>query len=291
MRNIALLGLGIMGSGMAGNLLKAGFALTVYNRTRSKAEPFAAQGARVAATPAEAAKGAECVISMVSDDVASWEMWLGPNGALDAASPDAVLIECSTLSLGWIRALKAQADARNLALLDAPVGGSKGAAAEGSLTFFVGGPEEVLQRAQPVFDAMGKRTLHFGASGNGLTMKLINNLMGAVQVANLGEALALAEQSGLDVAKVAEALASGAPGSPVVRMKAWSMVHHEYADTQFALRWMRKDLGYALAIADELSVPTPIVAIARQIYRMAGNLGLDDADWAAVAEAVRLPKR
>jgi 3-hydroxyisobutyrate dehydrogenase len=276
-----------MGGGMAQNLLKAGFPLAVYNRTRSKSEPLASKGARVADTPREAAADAEIVIAMVGDDTASRTIWLGEDGALAGAKPDTILVECSTLSLEWVRELASAAAARNVAFLDAPVTGSKDAAEAGELRLMVGGDTAALERARPALEAISKRIDHFGPTGAGATMKLINNLMGGVQAAVLGEGLALAERAGLNMEQVVTFIINAAPGSPLVKGKAARMAHRDYEDTQFALKWMHKDTTYALRAADEYGVPMPTLAAAREVYRIARNLGLDDADFAAVFEAVR----
>jgi 3-hydroxyisobutyrate dehydrogenase len=288
MQTAALLGLGTMGAGMAHNLLKAGFPLAVYNRTRAKAEPFAAQGARVADTPRDAAQGADVVASMVGDDDASRAIWLGAAGALAGAAAGAVLVECSTLSIGWVRELAGLAAARDLAFLDAPVAGSKDAAAAGELRLMVGGDAAALEQARPALEAISQRIFHFGPTGSGALMKLVNNLMGAVQAAALAEGLALAERGGLDMEQVVPFIINGAPGSPIVKGKAARMVARDYGDTQFALKWMHKDTTYALRAADELGAPMPTLAAAREVYRLARNLGLDEADFAAVVEALRV---
>lgn len=287
MNTVAVLGLGIMGGGMAANLLKAGFPLNVYNRTAAKTAPLAALGARVAPTPRESAQGASVIIAMVGDDAASQAVWLGEHGALGGASPGAVLVECSTLSLEWVQALAAHAAERGLAFLDAPVTGSKDAAAGGTLRLLVGGDAAALECARPALSVISQEIIHFGPNGAGATMKLINNLMGAVQTAALAEGLALAERAGLDMAQVAGLIRSGAPGSPIVQSKLGAMLSHSYADTNFALRWMHKDATYALRAADAHGVPMPTLAAARELYRMARNLGLDTADFAAVFEALR----
>jgi len=287
MQNIALLGLGVMGAGMANNLIKAGFPLAVYNRTRAKAAPLAAQGARVADTPRAAAQGADVVIAMVGDDHASRAIWLGDDGALDGAGSGAVLVECSTLSVGWVRELAALAAARGLAFLDSPVTGSKDAAAAGELKLMVGGDAAALEHVRPALEAISQRIIHFGPNGAGALVKLVNNLMGAVQAVALAEGLALAERAGLDLEQVVPFIINGAPGSPLVKGKAARMAARDYGDTQFALRWMHKDATYALRAADEFGVPMPTVAAAREVYRLARNQGLDDADFAAVIEALR----
>jgi 3-hydroxyisobutyrate dehydrogenase len=287
MQNIAMLGLGIMGNGLARNQLKAGFPLTVYNRTRAKAEPLAALGATVAASPREAAVGADIVIAMVGDDHASRAVWLGEGGALAVSPAKAVLVECSTLSLEWVRELAGRCAALDLDFLDAPVTGSKEAAEAGELKLMVGGAAAALERARPALESISTQIIHFGPSGAGALIKLINNLMVAAQVASLAEGLNLAEQGGLDLAQVVPFLINAGPGSPVIKGKAARIAAKDYGNTQFALRWMHKDATYALRAADEFGVPMPTLAAARELYRMARNLGLDEQDFAAVAEALR----
>lgn len=291
MRQVALLGLGVMGAGMARNLLEGRFPLTVWNRTLSKAKAVEALGATLAPSPRAAAEGAEVVIAMVGDDAASREVWLGEEGALAGVRKGAILVECSTLSLGWVRELAGHARARGAVLLDAPVTGSKDAAEEGKLGLLVGGDAGALDRVRPVLQAVSAKIIHFGDTGAGAIMKLVNNLMGAVQTVALAEGLALAEKAGLDMAKVVPLIINGGPGSPIVKGKAARMVARDYADTQFALRWMHKDAGYALRLADEFGVPMPTVAVAREVYRVAKNLGLDEADFSAVVEAIRVGKK
>jgi len=287
MPQVALLGLGVMGSGIAHNLLKAGYTLSVYNRTPSKAAPFAELGARVAATPREAAQGADLVISMVGDDVASQAVWIGEGGALSVVQANAILVECSTISLDWARDLAQRCTALGLAFLDAPVTGSKDAAEAGELRLLVGGDAEVLELARPLLESFSRRIDHYGPNGAGVVAKLINNLMGAVQAAALAEGLVLAERAGLNMEQVVALVINGAPGSPIVKGKAARMAARDYEDTQFALRWMHKDATYALRAAAEFGVPMFTVAAARELYQLARNLGLDEADFAAVAEALR----
>lgn len=290
MQSVALLGLGIMGSGMAHNLLKAGFPLAVYNRTRAKAEPFAAQGARIAATPRDSAEGADVIISMVGDDDASRAMWLGSgnhDGALDGAKAGAVLIECSTLSIAWARELIGLANERGFAFLDSPVTGSKEAAQAGALRLFVGGDSATIERVRPVLEAVSQQINHMGPSGSGVIMKLVNNMMGAVQMVALAEGLALAECAGLNIQDVVAHISSGAPGSPMVKGKAPRMVARRYDDTDFSLRWMHKDAVYALRAAEEFGTAAPAVQTASQVFQQARALGLDDLDMASVFEAVR----
>jgi 3-hydroxyisobutyrate dehydrogenase len=284
---VALLGLGIMGGGIGQNLLRAGFPLRVYNRTAAKAEPLAALGAAVAASPREAAQGAQIIISMVGDDLASRAVWLGEQGALAGAGPDATLVECSTLSLDWARELAGLAAARGLAFLDAPVTGSKDAAAAGELRLMVGGEPEVLERVRPALETFSRRIDLFGPGGSGALVKLINNLISAAQATALAEGLVLAERAGLNLEQVVALVINGAPGSPLVKGKAARMVQSDYADTHFALKWMHKDTTYAMHAADAYGVAMPTLAAAREVYQLAKALGHGDEDFAAVIEALR----
>jgi 3-hydroxyisobutyrate dehydrogenase len=223
---------------------------------------------------------------MVADDTASRAIWLGEAGALVGAQPGTLLIESSTLSTGWVRELAGLTQERGCSFLDAPVTGSKPQAEAGELIFLVGGEASDIERARPVLEAMGRRIEHFGPTGSGATMKLINNLMGGVQIAVLAEGLLLAEQAGLNMEKVVPLLINGAPGSPIVKGKAARIVARDY-NTHFALRWMHKDLSYALEEAMHQTVSMPTVAAAREVYRLAMSHGLSEEDFSAVAEALR----
>lgn len=282
---IAFIGLGLMGNGMARNLARAGFPVIVYNRTRERALALQSAGARVAATPREAAEQADVMISMVSDDNASRVVWLGSDGALQGVRPGALLIESSTLTPNWVRELARLASEKNAAFLDAPVSGSKPQAEAGELVFFVGGDGAALERARPILNAMGPTIHHLGPVGSGATMKLVNNSMSAVEMAVFGEAMALAESAGLNPRQVADILSNGAPGSPMVRGRAPMLLEHNY-ETRFALQLMHKDLTYALDEAARHTVPLPTVAAAREIYLLAIARGLGSMDFAAVSEAL-----
>ena len=201
-----------MGGGMAGRLLSAGFPVAVYNRNRDKSAPLASAGATVAGSPREAASKADVIISMVSDDVASRGVWLGENGALAGASRGAVLIECSTLTVGWIKELAAAAAQRGCELLDAPVTGTKPHAASGELSFLIGGSDAALATAQPVLSVLGREFIHLGPTGSGALMKLINNFMCGVQAASLAEAESMIAAGGLDLKQSLAILTHGAPG-------------------------------------------------------------------------------
>lgn len=275
-----------MGSGMAANLLKAGFPLTVYNRTPAKAEPLAQQGAVVAPTPAEAVRGASVVLSMLADDAASRAVWTGKDGALAATEPGAILIECSTASPAWVVELAARAKQRGLELLDAPVTGSKMQAAGGQLSFLVGGSQQVLEEVRQVLESMSKAIVYLGPIGSGAKLKLINNFLCAVQVGSLAEGLTWIERSGLDRDKAIEFLKSGAPGSPLLGALADRMAAHNYA-VNFFLRLMAKDLSYAEVEAATCGVELTTAATTRRLFEDAVAKGYGDSDMSAVIEPVR----
>lgn len=285
-QSVALLGLGTMGAGMAANLLKAGFPLAVYNRNHAKAEPFAAQGARFARTPADAVSGASVILSMLSDDAASRAVWLAADGALTAAAKDAVLVECSTISPAWITELATAAKERGLQLLDAPVTGSRMQAAGGQLSFLVGGSEEALTIATPVLEAMGKEIVHLGPVGSGATMKLVNNFLCGVQAASLAEAIAWLERSGLDRDKAIDLLKRGAPGSPLLANLSARMTGRDYT-VNFYLKLMSKDLRYAGDAAAASGVELTTAANARRLFEQAVAQGYGERDMSAVVEPLR----
>jgi 3-hydroxyisobutyrate dehydrogenase len=283
---IAFLGLGIMGSGMARRLLVSGFPLAVFNRNAEKSRPFAAEGAQVAGSPREAAAPADVIVSMVADDIAARSLWLGANGALAAARRGTVCIECSTVSVGWVRELSAAATAHGCEFLDSPVTGSKTHAAAGELSFLVGGDHATLEKARPVLAAMSKAVIHLGPTGSGALLKLINNFVCGVQVAALAEAMAMIERSGLDRAKALEILTGGAPGSPLVKTVAGRMTAPDFTPN-FLLRLMAKDLGYAIAEGGKISVNLTTATAALEVFQKAIAAGHGEQDIAAVVEPFR----
>ena len=286
--SVALLGTGTMGGGMAANLLKAGFPLTVYNRTRAKAEPFTTQGARIADTPAAAVKGARLVLSMLSDDNASRAAWAGDEGALAATELGAILVECSTASPAWVAELAALARARGFTLLDAPVTGSRVQAEGGQLTFLVGGSEEALAAIRAPLEAMSKEIIHLGPVTSGAKMKLLNNFLCGVQVASLAEGMVWLEHSGLDRDKALQVLKSGAPGSPLLAGISARMVNEDYT-VNFLLRLLSKDLAYAHAAAAQSGVELSTAANAQALFDRAAAAGYGEKDMSAVVEVLRHP--
>lgn len=283
---VSVLGLGIMGAGMASQLVAKGFEVAVWNRNPVKSARFGKLGARVATTPADAAIDAELVIAMLADDEASRGVWMGSGGALASMRQDAIAIESSTLTIEWVRELAAAANARGVGFLDAPVTGSKVQAESGSLAFLVGGPAELLERARPAIAAMSGSIAHLGPSGSGATMKLINNFLCGVQVASLAEAMAMAERSGLDARQAAAVLGAGSPGSPLVKIVAQRMLDRAY-EPNFFVPLMAKDLAYARQAFARAGLDLRSADVARESFLAAERAGFGEKDIASIVELLR----
>ena len=275
--NVAFLGLGIMGSRMAANLRAAGHELTVWNRTRERAEAF---GGRVAATPAEAAAGAEVVISMVVDGPQVEAVLLGEDGASRGAPNDALYVDMSTISPGTARAL-----AERLRFMDAPVTGSSPAAETGTLTIMAGGAEEDFERARPLFEAMGGLVVHVGPVGQGQTIKLVNNAVAAANAVTLAQALVAAKAAGADLDALTKVMAAGSGGSRMLDLKGGPMREHDYT-TLFKAAHMLKDVRHCLDVAQSAGVSFPAAASAADVLRRAVDAGHPDDDFACVIEVI-----
>ena len=286
MQRVAIIGLGTMGFGMASNWLAKGFAVSVYNRTRAKAEPLAAKGARIAATPREAAEGADIVAAMVADDAVSRDIWTGSDGALAGLKRGAIAIESSTLTPDWIKELAELVKGKGGDFLDAPVGGSRAAANDGKLVFFVGGDTATLAKARPAFDAVGQAIHHLGPTGAGATWKLINNVMGAAHLAVVAEALALAAKAGIDLAQATELIKGGVSASPMVLNKIGRMSERRYDTPDFSLKLMQKDVGYAEALARKFGLKLDMIEAVDAVYRRGAAKELGELDVAAIKEAI-----
>jgi 3-hydroxyisobutyrate dehydrogenase len=283
---VAVLGLGIMGTGMANNLLRAGFPVNVYNRDAAKSAPFAASGARVATSPADAASDADVVVAMVADDRASRAVWMGEQGALSSVKKGALLIDSSTLSVAWVDELSKAAQDAGADFIDAPVTGSRDHAAAGQLNFLVGGSEAALERAKPVLTVMSRSIVHLGPTGSGALVKLINNFICGVQAAALAEGLRLIESSSLDREKTLDVLYNGAPGSPLVKTLGPRMAARDFQPF-FFLKLMNKDLTYAREEAARRGVTLETATAALSLFDRAIADGNGDKDFTAIVESVR----
>lgn len=285
MQRVTMLGLGIMGGGAAQNILKHKFELTVWNRTQSKADALIAQGARWANTPQEAVTHADVVISFVANDEAGSATWLGDNGALAGMRANTIAVECGTMSLDQIRLLAGRAQAKGMRFMDAPVTGSKVAAANGQLVLLVGADPNTLAEARPVLESFSTSIVHFGPVGSGALYKLINNMVAASHLVALAEGLRLAQQGGLDMQRVGQAVPNGPFASRIVLMKLPNALSHDHSDVHFELQWMLKDIDYALKAAQELNVVMPMMALTQQHFAQAVANGAAHLDTSAVVDA------
>jgi 3-hydroxyisobutyrate dehydrogenase-like beta-hydroxyacid dehydrogenase len=290
MTKVAFIGLGRMGHGMAGRYLDAGFSVAVWNRSKAKAEDLIARGALWAASPAEAAVGADAVVTMVADDEASSAVWLGKDGAATTMKLGALAIECSTVSHQHALDMARELRGRGLIYIDCPVTGLPQAAASGKLTLLVGAEPADLDRAKPYLAPIGDVVRHFGAVGTGTVLKLINNLMGAVQIASLAEGIAMAEQAGLDMKLVAEALATGAVASPQVIRHSKRMVARDFSGASFTSALRHKDAVYAVALAETLLADSPLLGRAAVEAYARSKAAMPDDDEGRMIEIVSRPK-
>jgi len=278
---IGLIGLGLMGRPMGMNLLRAGFTLTVWNRTASRADELIAAGAKLAESPQETAAAADFLLTMVSDPPALEEVLWGANGAMQALKRGSVYVDSSTISPSLARKIAAACDERGARFLDAPVTGGDWGAKKGELLFMVGGDAETLREVEPILGVMGKKWFHLGPHGAGQTIKLAMNLILALQVDALAEALALTTRAGIPGEKLVEVMQSSMARSGVLDVKAPNLLKGEYVPS-FPLRLMHKDLGLALDLANQLGVGLPATAAARETYSHVKGAAKEDLDYSAV---------
>jgi 3-hydroxyisobutyrate dehydrogenase-like beta-hydroxyacid dehydrogenase len=285
LERVGFVGLGIMGGPMARNLRESGFELSVYTRTREKAERFAAEhGARLAATPADAAEGADAFITMVPDAPEVEQVLFGDGGAAGALQEGALVVDMSTISPTSSRAIAERL--APLRFVEAPVSGSKPKAEDGTLTIFAGGEPEDFERALPLFEAMGDRIVHVGPLGHGQMAKLLTNTMGAVNAAVLAEAVRTAKEAGLDPDAFLEVAAGSAGASGMLNLKGRPMFEERFEPALFKLEHMLKDVRHTLDEARALGVELRLGALAETLYARAAEAGHGDQDFAAVYTAV-----
>ena len=290
MARVAFIGLGRMGHGMAGRYLDAGFTVAVWNRSKAKAQDLIARGARWATSPEDAAIDADAVVTMVADDAASREVWLTRDGAAATMKAGTLAIECSTVSYQHALDMARELRGRGLIYIDSPVTGLPDAAAAGKLTLLVGAEPADLEKARPFLEPLSTTIRHFGAVGTGTVYKLINNLMGAIQIAGIAEGLAIAEQAGLDMKLVLEAIETGVAASPQVIRHSRRMAARNFAGATFTAALRHKDAAYAVALAESLLSNAPIMGRAAvEAYDRARTYAPDD-DEARMIEIVSRPK-
>jgi 3-hydroxyisobutyrate dehydrogenase-like beta-hydroxyacid dehydrogenase len=282
---IGFAGLGIMGSPMARNLREAGYDVAVYTRTAEKAERFASEhAARAAATPAQAAEGADAFVTMVPDGPEVEQVLLGEQGAVAALPDDALVVDMSTISPTASRSIGERVAPHDF--VEAPVSGSKPRAEDGTLTIFAGGTPEAFERARPLFDVMGERIVHVGPLGHGQMAKLLTNTMGAVNAAVLAEAVRTAKAAGLDEEAFLEVAAGSAGASAMLNLKGRPMFEESWEPVLFKLEHMLKDVRHTLGEAEALGIELKLPALAEGFYARAAETGHGEEDFAAVYTGV-----
>jgi 2-hydroxy-3-oxopropionate reductase len=279
---VGFIGLGLMGKPMARNLLRAGFPLVVWNRTQERADELVREGARRGANPRDTAAQADVLITIVSDPPALESVLWGANGALDGLRRGSMLIDSSTISPDLARRTAKACTERGVDYLDAPVTGGTWGAEKGELVFMIGGKVEVLERAKPVLEAMGKRFFLLGPNGAGQTVKLAMNMILALEVDALAEALALVAPAGVPGEKLVEVMQSSMARAGVLDVKAPLILKNEYP-ASFPLRLMHKDIRLALELARQEGVTLPAAAAAYATYSAVKDAAKDDPDFSAVA--------
>jgi len=278
---VGFIGLGIMGQPMARNLLKAGFGLAVHTRTRHKADGLLTEGALWAESPAAVALQAPMVITMVPDSPDVEQVVLGPQGVIEGARPGSVVIDMSTISPRVERAIAQQLATRGVAYMDAPVSGGSWGAIQGTLAIMVGGEEDAFRRVLPIFEAMGKSITYMGPSGAGQVTKLVNQVLVAVTLSGVAEALVFGAKAGADLLKTIEAVKGGAAGSWQLANLGPRIVKGDFAPG-FMITLQLKDLRLILEMAQELALPLPLTALVAQIYRAAAVDGKGECGTQAV---------
>lgn len=262
---VGFVGLGIMGRPMARNLLKAGYELMVHNRSRSKAEELAKEGASVAENPKGVAGSCEIIITMLPDSPQVEEVLAGENGVFEGIREGALLVDMSTISPVVTKELAEKAREHGASMLDAPVSGGDVGAEAGTLSIMVGGSEEDFERASPLFDVMGERVVHVGESGTGQVVKACNQIVVALVIEAVSEALVLGSKAEVDPAKVIEVLSGGLAGNKVMEVKREKFLSHDF-EPGGKVEFHHKDLGIALEIGREYGVPLPVTAVVDQMF-------------------------
>ena len=290
MARVGFLGMGAMGRGMAGRLLKGGHQVAVFNRTAEKARPLIEKGARLALTPRDAADGADAVFAMVGDDEASQNVWMGAlDGALSANLADhAIIIECSTLSHDWVMELSSIVQDAGYTYIDCPVTGYPDMAESGTLTLFVGAKSEDLTRATSFLELLCSEIIHFGMVGNGTIYKLTVNLMGSVQIAGVAEGLSMADKAGLNLKTVGYAISKGAAASPQVTRNSEIMIAGEHENNVvFSGRWRLKDTVYGIRLAEKFGEHARLGKMARKLYEMLSDAGYGEENESKIIDIIR----
>jgi len=279
--SVGFMGLGIMGEPMALNLVKAGYQVTVFNRTRDKTQTLERAGARVASSPAEAARNADYVMSIVSDSAASEEVVMGTEGILQTLRPGAIVIDSATISPVVSRKLACATAGKKASFLDAPVTGSKNGAEKGELTFMIGGDRETFDQAMPLLKVLGKKHIYCGPHGTGLSAKLAQNTIQSTMLEIFCEGFVLATKSGVRPEVMFEIVQNSMARAALTDFKAPFIFKGDFTP-YFPLKWMHKDVTLAMEAAFAQGVPMPVAAAVKEVYASARAQGKGDLDYAAV---------
>ncbi len=283
--SVGFIGIGIMGQGMARNLLKAGFDVRVWNRTASRMAPLVEAGASTGKSPADVAANSDIIITCVSDTPDVEEVILGEQGVIHGARPGALVIDCSTISPQTTKEIAARLATRQIYMLDAPISGGSEGAANGTLSIMVGGEANQFERALPVFQAMGKTITHVGDTGAGQTVKLVNQILVVVTMLAVGEGLLFAQAGGLDLQKTLSAVSGGAAGSWMLSNRGPQVVERDWRPG-FTIDLQQKDLRLVLEAADQLGVPILGTSLVFQLYRTLQQQGLGEEGNHALVKAM-----
>ena len=281
MEKVGFVGLGIMGKPMAHNLIEAGCELVVYNRSQEKAEELAEQGAEVAGSPKEIAEQSRVIITMLPDSPEVEEVLAGENGIFEGIREGSLVVDMSTISPVVTRQLAEQARKTGAGMLDAPVSGGESGAKEGTLSIMVGGTEEDFERVRPLFEILGQTIVHVGDSGTGQVVKACNQIVVALTIEAVSEALVLGSKGGVEPAKVIEVLSGGLAGNKVMEAKRENFLSHNF-NPGFRVELHRKDLGIALAAGREYGTPLPAAAAVEQVLGALVAKGSGGKDHSAI---------
>ena len=287
MKRIGFIGLGVMGGGIAGSLLKAGYDLTIWSRNPDQGKPFVKRGAKAAPSIAAAVNDAEVVMYSLSDDRAIDQVVFGPGGVLSSVSPGQIVLDCTTVHPDTSRRESQAYAKKGVEFLDVPVFGSRNEAASGGLWVLVGGSRQTFERVRPILDAIGATVHYMGESGNGAAMKLVGNLIVASQLQALGEAMVLATKAGLNSEDVLGVLKVTDFRSPILSGVGAAMVKRDFS-TNFALKHLLKDANLIDRFAQDLNSPIPAGAAIRETIKSAVNQGWGEENASAMIKALEL---
>lgn len=277
-KKIGIVGLGIMGKGMANNFIKHGYSLFVWNRTNSVSESFAKQGVVICKTPAEVTQKADIIFEVTANDESSREVWLEGNGILSGADKDKVLITSATLSVEWVDELIQKCQDSHFEFMDIALTGGRIGAETGNLTLLCGGQKKTLDEIEPMLKAIAQKVFHFGPAGHGMRYKLILNFLQAVHIVGFGQAMKIAKAYDMDLKKVSEALVDR-PGGTITGI-AQKTYFEEPNPITFSIEWIAKDLSYAKKLAKDLDVRLLDEVLSE--YKKALEKGYAQKDWASI---------